>query len=68
MTVRIHIADGKALHFLENRAQVLDRDYDGQHVNMTVRVGRRILDQLKAMGTSAQIPGQGEVATQGWGR
>ncbi len=69
MTLRVHIADGKALYFLEKRTTVLERVYDGQHVDMTVRVGLRVLDQLKAMGTSTQIPGQDMAGTtKGWGR
>ncbi len=68
MTLDIHIADGKALHFLENRTQVLDRQYAGDRVAMTVRIGGRVLDQLKAMGTTTRIPGHENAATKGWGR
>ena len=68
LTLRVHIADGKALHFLENRTKVLDREYENEHVNLTVRIGQRVLDQLKAMGTSAEIPGEEATATRGWGR
>ena len=35
---------------------------------MTVRIGQRVLDQLKAMGTSAVLPGDEPAATHGWGR
>jgi len=68
MTLQVNIADGKALHFLENRTKVLDRRYDGDRVAMTVRIGGRVLDQLKAMGTTAQIPDTEPAATRGWGR
>jgi len=68
MTLQVNVADGKALHFLENRTKVLDRRYDGDRVAMTVRIGGRVLDQLKAMGTTAQIPDTEPAATRGWGR
>jgi len=68
MTLHVHIADGKALNFLENRTKVLDRQYEGDQVAMTVRIGGRVLDQLKAMGTTAVIPDAEPAATRGWGR
>ncbi len=54
ITVQIH--DGKALHFIENRSNVLHRDYNGRQVTLTVRIGSRQLDQLLAMNTTAHIP------------
>jgi len=42
---------GKAINYLENRTQVLERDYDTQQARYTVRIGSRQLDQLRAMGT-----------------
>ena len=56
MVIRVSIADGKALNFLENGAEVLDRDYDDTHVKMRVRIGANQLDRLKAMGTTAELP------------
>jgi len=61
------IADGKAIHFLENRGAVLDRRYDTDTVTMTVRIGSRQLDRLKAMGTSIRWP-QEAGSGRGWGR
>ncbi len=48
--VTVPLKDGRAIQRLENRAQVLARDYldDGAHVRMRVRIGRRQLDQLKS--------------------
>jgi GTP-binding protein HflX len=68
VTLTMSLADGKAIHFLENRAQVLDRIYDNDHVAMTVRIGQRQLDQLRAMGTTVRLPGDRNTTTQGWGR
>ena len=46
----VPLADGKTLQRLENRSHVLDRQYpdDGKHVTMRVRVGKRVLDQLRS--------------------
>lgn len=69
LTLNLAQADGKALTYLENRATVLERDYQGIRVHMTVRIGRRQLDQLQAMGTSAILPDEYvESAGAGWGR
>jgi len=50
LELQLNSADGKAIHFLENRANVLDRNYEGDTVTMSVRIGKRQLDQLSAMG------------------
>lgn len=69
LTLDLAQADGKAITFLENRSTVLDRDYQGIRVHMTVKIGRRQLDQLQAMGTSAILPDEYiGTAGSGWGR
>jgi GTP-binding protein HflX len=68
ITVTVSVADGKALSFLENRAEVLDRRYTGQTVELDLRIGSNQLDRLRAMGTTARFPGDKVPATQGWGR
>ncbi|MEM6459897.1 MAG: GTPase HflX [Planctomycetota bacterium] len=67
LTLDVAQADGKTLSFLENRATVLDRDYRDDRVAMTVRIGQRQLDKLRAMGGTAVIPAD-ELAAAGWGR
>ncbi len=67
LPITLDAADGKAIGFLENRAQVLDRQYNDRHVTLTVRIGSRQLDRLRAMGSSARLPGEQE-AGKGWGR
>ena len=52
VTLKLDMADGKVIHFLESRATVLDRRYDGDEVHYTVRLGTRQFDQLRAMGVS----------------
>lgn len=67
LAITVNAADGKAINFIENRANVLDRSYTDDQVTMTVRIGNRQLDQLRAMGTTANLPGDGN-AKSGWGR
>lgn len=67
LTLNLAQADGKGLTYLENRAQVLDRAYEGDRVKMTVNIGTRQLDELRAMGGSLIEP-QAPAAGGGWGR
>jgi len=39
-------ADAKALHVLETKAEILDRQYEGDQVIITTRIGKRLLAQL----------------------
>ena len=57
MTIEIDLADGRAQSFLENRANVLDRHYNGQCVAYDVRIGHNQLDRLKSMNTTARTNG-----------
>ncbi len=69
LTLNLAQADGKALTFLENRATVLERNYEGIRAHLTVKIGLRQLDQLQAMGTSAILPDEyAASAGTGWGR
>ena len=56
MTLDLAQADGKALTYLENRSEVIERDYDQDRVKMTVKIGARQLDELRAMGGSLREP------------
>ncbi len=68
LTLDLAQSDGKALTFLENRAAVVERDYRDDRVRLTVKIGLRQLDQLKAMGTSAVLPQEyAGTAGRGWG-
>ncbi len=49
-TITVGLNHGKAIHFIETRASVLDRRYEGDTVIFDVRIGTRQLDQLRAMG------------------
>ncbi len=50
LTLRLPLAQGKAVHFLETRAEVLDRQYETDAVAYRVRIGQRQIQQLKALG------------------
>lgn len=60
MTLEVNQADGKAIMFLENRTEVLDRDYTDDTVHFRVRIGRNQLDRLRAMNTTARLPEEAE--------
>jgi len=51
----LDIQDSKAIHYIESRSQVLDRQYEGHKVVFTVRIGTRQYDQLLATGASVQV-------------
>lgn len=54
-TVRLQMADGRAIAFLEKHAEVLDRRYIDHAVEMDVVVGHRILNRLQTNFPSSQI-------------
>ena len=51
----VDLADGKAISFLENRGEVLERRWEDSKAFFKVRIGGRQLDQLWAMGTTARV-------------
>lgn len=50
LRITIPLSDSRTIHTIENRGQVLDRDYNGTHVTLHARIGQRQLDQLRSMG------------------
>ena len=55
LKLRLPMREGKAMHFLENRAEVHQRDYDVDSVTMTLSIGQRQLDQLRATGARFEV-------------
>ena len=49
LTLSIDLSDGKSIHFVESRAKVLSREYENGRVHMTVRIGDRVMQQLRSM-------------------
>ena len=73
LRLAVPIADGKSLHFIENRAEVLNRDYRNRQVIFTVRIGDRQLNQLLATNRSIRLLDEDESnsadePTAGWVR
>ncbi|MHC5023053.1 MAG: GTPase HflX [Planctomycetota bacterium] len=56
--ITLPLREARAIDFLENRAEVLDRHYHNQSVDLSVRIGRRQVEQLLARGTAMTIDGQ----------
>ncbi|MCE9590311.1 MAG: GTPase HflX [Planctomycetes bacterium] len=52
MRLAMKLRDGRAINLLESRAQVLDRQYSDEEVVMSVLIGTRQLDQLRATGAA----------------
>jgi GTP-binding protein HflX len=51
------MSDGRTIALIERRCEVLDRSYDDGQVHLTVRVGRRQVDELLAQGAQMRING-----------
>jgi hypothetical protein len=51
------MSDGKTVALVEKRCDVLDRSYEDGRVELTVRIGRRQVDELLAQGARMRING-----------
>ncbi|MHC4218545.1 MAG: GTPase HflX [Planctomycetota bacterium] len=51
------MSDGRTIALIEKRCEVLDRSYDDGQVQLTVRIGRRQVDELLAQGARMRING-----------
>lgn len=49
------MSDGKAIHHIEHRAEVLEREYVDGSVRMRARIGSRQIDQLRAGGARMTV-------------
>ena len=60
LKIRVPLSDSRTIHTLENRGEVLERDYDTDAAILRVRVGDRVLAQLRSAGSRMEIiSGQG---------
>ncbi len=66
--ITAEMSDGKTVTLIEKRSTVLDRRYCDGEVEMTVRIGRRQVDELLAGGARIRINGMGaqEALQQEW--
>ncbi len=55
--LRLPAAEGRAIHFLERHAEVLDRRYQDHAVEMEVLIGETVLRRLQAGWPAAQVVG-----------
>ena len=53
--ITVPLSDAKTVHTIENRAEVLGREYEGQRVTLRTRIGSRQLDQLRAAGAEIAL-------------
>ena len=51
------MSDGKTISMIEKRCEVLQREYEDGHVQLTVRIGRRQVQELLAQGARMRING-----------
>jgi len=57
--ITAEMSDGKTVTLIEKRSTVLDRRYSDGEVELTVRIGRRQVDELLAGGARIRINGMG---------
>lgn len=55
LRITVPLSEAKTIHIIENRGQVLDRDYNGTSVTLEARIGRRQIDQLRSMGARMKV-------------
>jgi GTP-binding protein HflX len=65
LTIALDASEGKAIHFLENRATVLARAYHDSRVTMSLRLGQRQLNQLCSMSHTLELPKDVEAEMSG---
>jgi hypothetical protein len=55
LLITIPLSDSKTIHTIENRGEVLTRDYNGAEVTLRAKIGRRQLDQLRSAGARMRV-------------
>jgi GTP-binding protein HflX len=55
LRITVPLADAKTIHRIENRAEVLNRDYNSDSVTLHARIGKRQLEQLRSMGARMKV-------------
>jgi len=57
MVLEVPMRESKTIHTIENRGRVLDRDYNGERVTLTVEIGEREIRRLRASGAEFRVKG-----------
>lgn len=68
LRLRIPMSDSKTVSRIENRAEVTDRAYENGAVTLTVRIGSRVLDQIRAGGARIEDADAATGEESGWPR
>jgi GTPase len=55
LRITIPLADSRTVHVIENRGEVIERDYTDETVTLRVRIGKRQLAQLRSAGARMTI-------------
>lgn len=55
LDVTVPLSDSRTIHVIENRGEVLNRDYTDEAVTLRVRIGTRQLAQLRSAGAKMKI-------------
>jgi len=61
LSITVPLSDAKTIHTIENRGEVLEREYSGGEVRLRAKIGRRQLDQLRSAGARMRVEGDGSV-------
>jgi len=55
LDITVPLSDSKTIHTIENRAEVLDRTYEGQVVILRAKIGRNMLAKLRSAGAKMSV-------------
>jgi GTPase len=55
LDITVPMSDSKTIHTIENRAEVLDRTYEGQVVTLRAKIGRNQLAKLRSAGAKMWV-------------
>jgi GTPase len=55
LSITVPLADGKTIHTIENRAEVLERRYEDGVVVLRARIGERQLERLRSAGARMEV-------------
>jgi len=55
LDITVPLSDSRTIHTLENRAEVVSREYERDSVTLRARVGSRHLAQLRSRGASMEV-------------
>jgi len=66
-TIEVALGDSRTIDVLEKRGEVSNREYGQGTATLTVKIGKRQLDQLRSLGARMKIAG--EVSKpEGWAK